>query len=171
MSNPSKKKGVSGPAPTPVEERLARRLLMSPSGCLEFQGALKDGYGKIVVGSRSDGSRRLKFAHRVAWELANGPIPDGLIVCHACDNRLCCNPEHLFLGTHNDNMADMVAKGRQRNGRPAGVLNGRAKLSPSAAAQIRERYAAGESRASLAEAFGVGRSAIREVVTGMRWVA
>lgn len=75
----------------------------------------------IVKGqSRGYGIMRVRGkvlkTHRIAWELANGPIPDGLSVCHSCDNPPCCNVEHLFLGTHADNMADMIAKKRDRPG-------------------------------------------------------
>ena len=69
------------------------------------------GYGEFKVGGRS--GRSVK-AHRVAWELTHGPISDGLFVLHRCDNPPCCNPGHLFLGTHADNMRDMAQKGRQR---------------------------------------------------------
>lgn len=94
----------------PVAERLARRLLPTTSGCLEWTGYTNvRGYGRIAFNGRTVG------AHRLAWELVNGPIPDGMNVLHHCDNPPCCNVGHLFLGTHADNSADMVAKGRQRN--------------------------------------------------------
>ncbi len=77
------------------------------NGCWVWIGALDTlGYGHLTI------KRKLRLAHRVSWELANGSIPDGLHVLHHCDNPPCVNPSHLFLGTHLDNMRDMIAKGR-----------------------------------------------------------
>lgn len=83
-----------------------------PDACWEWAGARKgsQGYGEFGV------NRMPATAHRVAWELTHGPIPDGLFVLHRCDNPPCCNPAHLFLGTHQDNMADRDAKGRVAHG-------------------------------------------------------
>lgn len=90
-----------------VADRLAAGLARKPNGCLEWTGSTNArGYGQIKI----DG-KPIK-THRLAWELANDEIPDGLHVLHHCDVPLCCNPEHLFLGTQADNMADMAAKGR-----------------------------------------------------------
>ena len=76
-------------------------------GCWEWDGPMSgNGYGLVC----RNHTRRL--AHRVAWERANGPIPDGLLICHHCDNRRCVRPDHLFLGTTSDNAQDMLAKGR-----------------------------------------------------------
>jgi hypothetical protein len=102
----------------PLEERLAARLVRTDSGCLEWTGATLKGYGQI-----GDGQRVL-YAHRVAYELAKGSVPDGLLVCHHCDNPPCCEPTHLFVGTVQDNTDDMIAKGRaawQRNAAQAGA--------------------------------------------------
>ena len=100
--------------PLPLADRLWRRAEKMPSGCWEWRGYVRPaGYGQIGRGRKGQG---IIDTHRAAWELTNGPIPGGLFVCHKCDNRRCCNPEHLFLGTHQDNMRDMRAKGRGARG-------------------------------------------------------
>lgn len=97
-----------------LEERLWTKVRRSDDAdCWPFTGnRMPRGYGRIVVGSRSQGNRRTLLAHRAAWELTNGPIPDGMAICHKCDNPSCCNPSHLFLGTHLDNMRDASQKNR-----------------------------------------------------------
>lgn len=81
-------------------------------GCWEWQAARgRDGYGYYLLDGR--GTRVVK-AHRMAWTLACGEIPADLLVLHRCDNRRCVNPDHLYLGTHADNTADMIARGRDR---------------------------------------------------------
>ena len=94
-----------------IQERLEARLQRADNGCLEWRGSTQPtGYGQIWA------DKTMKYTHRVAWELAKGRIPDGMMVCHTCDNRLCCDVDHLFLGTAADNNADMCAKGRQARG-------------------------------------------------------
>lgn len=129
--------------------------------CWIWRGAkFNHGYGKVVRGGK------FRLAHRVAYELERGPIPDGLFACHRCDVRICVNPEHMFLGTPQDNMTDMVKKGR--SGRLPGQLNGRAKLTPEQVAEIRRRHRHGLGSA-LAREYGVAPTQLREIVHGESW--
>ena len=97
----------------PLSVRLAKRVdATDPHGCWPWLGVKNQrGYGMITerIGRYE---RRTMGAHRASWVVHNGPIPDGQIVLHRCDNPSCCRPDHLFLGTHKDNTADMLAKGR-----------------------------------------------------------
>ena len=124
-------------------------------------------YGEFWVGTKGAGGR-MAFAHRVAWELEGGPIPDGMRVLHRCDNPACVRPDHLFLGTQSDNMLDMFAKGRAT--RHKGSEHYGAKLTESAVAAIRAEYVPGSSRVNrgnareLAERFGVTRDTVTGVI-------
>ena len=96
-----------------IEERFWSKVIKGSAGdCWHWTGAkLPKGYGKFSVGPRA--TRKIINAHRIAWELTNGPIPEGIWVLHDCDNPSCCNPMHLYLGTNTDNVRDKVSKGRQ----------------------------------------------------------
>ena len=113
---------------------------------------------------------RAFLAHRVAWILTHGEIPNGSHVCHRCDNPGCVNPAHLFLGTQADNMADCARKGRAPGGSARGENGGLSKLSDEAVRSIRRRYAAGAvTQKQLAREYGVTRAAIGYVVRGDTW--
>lgn len=100
------------------------------------------------------------YASRISWGLFRGEIPEGICVCHHCDNVLCVNPSHLFLGTHSDNMQDMIRKGR----------SGRIKLNRDKVIKIREMYAlGGMMQSELAELFNVGRATICFIVNRKNW--
>lgn len=131
------------------------------SGCWEWQKRTNSsGYGATTF----DGIRY--GVHRHAYRLARGELPpQGIDVCHKCDNRKCCNPAHLFLGTRAENMADMKAKGR-------GAKNHvwRHSLTAEDALAIRTRFASGRcTRAELAAEYGVRQEAITKVLRGYRW--
>jgi hypothetical protein len=97
-----------------LERRLQNYIPEPNSGCWLWAGRLcGGGYGSLKV----DG-RRCQ-AHRASWEFHIGPIPAGLLACHKCDNPPCINPSHIFLGTHRDNLRDMVAKGRVCKNNPS----------------------------------------------------
>lgn len=103
------------------------------------------------------------YAHREAYEISYGPVPDGLYVLHKCDNRICCNPRHLFLGTHLENIADMVAKGRNAKGE----RNGLAKFTDEKVAMIIDAYKPGlTTQQEVADRFGVDRRYVGQLYRG-----
>ncbi len=149
--------------PKHLKERLDDNCeIVEPGGCWIWMGGLcHGGYGCMNIGSRTDGSRRTVNAHRVSWEVHYGPIPDGLFVLHRCDNKSCVNPSHLFLGTHSDNMADMVAKGRSLSGEKHNL----AKLTDKDVAEIRSLGKTTIHR-KIAKRFGVSRTHVGALING-----
>lgn len=145
-----------------VEARLASKTLVVGE-CHEWQGErTRDGYGRICL----DGRKQL--VHRVVWALEHGPIPEGMVVCHHCDNPPCSRIDHLFLGTKRDNSLDCKAKGRHR---PClGEGNGRARLTSEQVASIRARLGEGEKQVVLAREFGMPRQSIWKIAHGKQWV-
>lgn len=134
-----------------------------PQGCWPWLGSQFDkGYGQVSphyrVGIKS--SR----AHKVAWILTHGPIPEGLHVLHRCDNRLCVNPTHLFLGTHQDNMDDKVSKGRQAHNR--GERAGGVKLSSYQVLEIRSDP---RTQKVIAQDYGIGQMSVCRIKRKETW--
>lgn len=155
-----------------LEERLWSRVVKShdPNGCWEWTGTTnRSGYGLL----RIPGRRSMVAAHRLAWELTYGPIPQSddpkqeLCVLHRCDNPKCVNPSHLFLGTRLDNNADKMAKGRHRA--LAGDASPRHSLTFEKVRLIRQLYQAGMNRNQIAKMFGVSWTCINYVVSGRTW--
>lgn len=138
-----------------------------PMACWHYRNTSPTEYGRILT-LMDDGRRRRWKAHRVAYELVIGPIPDGMEVLHHCDNPPCCNPIHLAAGTHLENMIDCGKKGRRASF--AGSANGNAKITEDDVRSIRKFYATGGySYFELGNHFGVGKSTIHKIITGVAW--
>lgn len=147
----------------PALDRLLSRITKTAAGCWEWTGRrFRDGYGEFNFG---DGRRSV--AHRAAWELLRGPIPDGLYVCHRCDNPPCVNPDHLFLGTAKDNERDKESKGRRES--RAGENNGNAALTEGQVHAVRAAAARGDADEVIGERYGVAAATVRGIRTGRDW--
>lgn len=131
---------------------------VAESGCLEWQLARTNGAGRIQRNGRKE------YAHRVMYELVNGAIPDALLVRHTCDNRACIRPDHLVLGTHADNSADMVARGRSTKGRVPSVEH-RMRLSVAGRGKTRPEHVKQAISASV-RAYRANRELAAQVQVG-----
>ena len=124
----------------------------------------RKGYGQMRI------SGKLRIAHRLSWELANGPIPGGLFVCHRCDVTSCVNPAHLFLGTNRDNILDSMAKGRlnaKAHGVP-GERHSQARFTDLQVQEMRAARASGRTCEDIARQFGTTNGTISRICTGKR---
>lgn len=144
------------------EERFWLRVKKSKS-CWEWQGRVgKLGYARI---RRTDRSR--VFVHRLSYEMHHGPVPEGLLVLHTCDNRRCVNPKHLYVGTHQDNTDDMFRRGRANKAQ--GERHGNAKLSDAEARRLVDMFRAGEATvAQLAVRYNLHPVHVDGVIKGRR---
>jgi len=160
----------------PIEEKLWPHLKITDSGCWEWQRAKDwDGYG--ALGWQRVGKLEQK-AHRIAWILTFGEIPDGMLVCHKCDNPPCCNPMHLFCGTNKDNTQDCIQKGRFKagsdsNGNKArGERASKSKLTESDVHYIREHCVLRSRQCGatvMGRKFGVSKAAILAIIHRKSW--
>ena len=152
-----------------LRDRLYGKTRVNPyTDCWEWQGYKRNGYGRITTGSRTDGTRRTSSAHRVSYELEHGEIPEGMEVCHKCDNPSCINPKHLFLGTRQDNVNDREAKGR--NIVQSGEAHSRAKLTQKEVKEARQKRASYNiPYAKLADKYGVCKKTMMNAIKGKNW--
>lgn len=130
-----------------------RRSFPEPnSGCWLWEGAVSSqGYGRMTFNGKN------RNAHRVLWIVTHGEPPDGQLVCHKCDVRVCVNPDHLFLGTNQDNMIDMVRKGRAPAAYPVEVVRSVRQLRGTA------------THAEIGRRFGLTKTAVKSLLKGTSW--
>jgi hypothetical protein len=164
---------MSGKVRFTVEHRFWSKVDKSggPNACWPWTGCrMRQGHGQFRIHTHES-----ILAHRLSWVLTNGPIPEGKFVCHHCDHGWCCNPRHLFVGTHQDNMDDMHRKGRgfslflERPEVIRGEANSHAKLNTADVVRIRELEGFGVSRPRIAKMFGISRQNVRFVATRKTW--
>lgn len=133
-----------------------------PDECWNWRAAKTNGYG----------AQKIKGFHfvasRLSWIIHFGDIPEGLKALHKCDNPPCVNPEHLFLGTDNDNMVDKVKKGRATGGSQPGEKNGSVKLRVDNVFEIR-RLLSSETISAISRTFKVSRAQINRIKNGLSW--
>lgn len=149
-------------------ERMMSGLRKMPNGCWVSKKSYLhiNGYAFVVIDRRPGKGLFRERVHRLSYKHFVGPIPNGMMVCHKCDNRPCFNPDHLFLGTQHENLLDMARKGRR-----AGERSAQAKLTSKQVIAIRKAYAAGAFQRDLAETYGVTQTAISLIVRGQRWAS
>lgn len=158
------------PRTVPIEQRFWARVTKTDS-CWNFAVTKGLKYGQIWF----DG--RFVLAHRLSYELYVGPIQEGLLVCHRCDNPTCVRPNHLFLGTYQDNRDDCMRKDRYARGTgmharrntARGERAGNSKLTAEQVARARDLISNGDSNKDVARALGVHRSTIERIANGSTW--
>ena len=140
-----------------LKERFEQFFDKTPNSCWIWKGAKHPrGYGEFTI------NRKLKYASRVAYELYKGPIPEGYYVCHKCDNPSCVNPDHLFAGMQNDNLQDMVKKGRSNYGEK----HPHVKLTEKDVLNIRKDI---RTQERIAKDYNVSRSTIEDIKAKRTW--
>jgi hypothetical protein len=142
------------------EERFwAKVNRRGPDECWEWQGGRSSGYPHGILGSGPRGAVVHEYAHRVSWEIHNGPVPEGRNVLHHCDNPPCVNPRHLYVGTIADNNLDRDVRGR----------SGSAKLTAEQVRVLRKRRANGERVGVMARELGMNRAWLSQILLGKAW--
>jgi hypothetical protein len=164
-------KSKGGPPEKPILQRFWAKvsIVNDDTSCWKWTGCTfkrKWNYGQFYV-SRERGH---ELAHRIAYELTHGEIPEGKWVLHKCDNPLCVRPDHLFLGTHIDNMADMRSKNRSAHSNGLfGELHPNSKLTDERVIAIYRLLKEGKHVIEIAQKFDVDRHTVSHVIHGRTW--
>lgn len=145
----------------PFAERFWKKVQKTDGCWLWLGGTIEFGHGRLADWP----TRRSVGAHRFSWEFHNGPIPEGMFVCHHCDVPRCVRPDHLFLGTNADNMRDMKQKDRAARGE----RNGQVKLVEEQVRAIYQRAVNGEQSSVIASAYGTSTTHVRQITRCERW--
>lgn len=144
-----------------TQEFIKQRVNVNENDCWIWKGSKhRQGYGNVTY------KEKLELAHRVSWMIYYGEIPEGIKVCHHCDEPSCVNPAHLFLGTQLDNMADCIKKGRFTRNIPK---TRRIKLNFDQVQEIKMLNEKGITRKELQEKFNVGQTCIAKILQGKSW--
>jgi Autographiviridae endonuclease len=143
-----------------VNERLEENCVpVTETGCWLWIGSVSHGgYGQLSVNGKK------RKVHRLSYEISVGKIPKGMLVCHKCDVPCCINPEHLFVGTQQDNMDDMITKGRDRHQK--GILQANSKLTEE---EVNEIRLSRNSYRALAAEYNISRASIYYIKNGLSW--
>jgi hypothetical protein len=160
-----RKKRAKDCEPFTPEEIIASSIQDPVSGCWEWQHSMsKWGYGMVRRNGRN------MHSHRASYIAFNGPIPSGMVICHKCDNRKCVNPDHLFVGTQKENLADARMKGRMFDPpQRRGEQNNKSKLSEADVAKIRSMVSCGIGKTAIGRMFGIHRETVRRAAEGRTW--
>lgn len=143
-----------------IHRRFKKYYTESSSGCWNWTASIQNsGYGKFRVGDK------MMSSHRVSYLIYKGEIPENMNVCHKCDNKLCVNPDHLFLGSQADNIRDKIKKGRQTNGEKAW----NAKLTKTQVKVIREAHKNGFQMKQIRDYFKISWTSISNIINKKRW--
>lgn len=157
----------------PIEERFWSKVDRSggPDACWPWTASRRlNGYGQFGVRANCK-DLPPALSHRVAYELTKGAIPDGMYICHSCDNPPCCNPDHLWFGSPDDNMRDCARKGRaaKTGSGKFGEASNTAKYSEEKVREILSLRKQGLSQHAISRAVGIPRPTIKDIVTGRSW--
>ena len=150
-----------------IVKRFLSNISIAGNGCWDWSARRSQhGYGWFYY------NKKQRIASRVSWELHHGEIPKEMCVCHKCDNPACVNPDHLFLGTHQENMRDRDRKGRNKCGSlpiARGEQHSFSKLKDEDVREIRNLYSQGMLQREIGKRFGIVRQNVSKILLGQRW--